>query len=129
MLPRPLYQAMLLLLTLAAVTGGLWLAVAPHRSPGLLITIPPTPTAVLQEANQAPLTPTVSPSLLRVNINTASAQELAQALPGIGDVLAARIVAYRELHGPFARTDQLMAVRGIGPTLYERIRTLVAVGE
>jgi competence protein ComEA len=61
-----------------------------------------------------------------VNINTASATEL-EALPGIGEVLAATIVAYREEHGPFASVDQLEDVSGIGPSTLEEIRDLVAV--
>ena len=58
---------------------------------------------------------------LSVNLNTASASELT-ALPGIGETLAARIVAWREENGPFVRVDQVMAVSGIGPRTYERIR-------
>jgi competence protein ComEA len=61
-----------------------------------------------------------------VNINTASATEL-EALPGIGEVLAATIVAYREEHGPFASVDQLEDVSGIGPSTLDEIRDLVAV--
>lgn len=61
-----------------------------------------------------------------VNINTASATEL-EALPGIGEVLAATIVAYRDEHGPFASVDQLEDVSGIGPSTLEEIRDLVTV--
>jgi len=63
-----------------------------------------------------------------VNLNVADAEELA-TLPGVGEVLAARIVTYREQHGPFARIDDLDAVSGIGPSLVERIRDLATVGE
>jgi competence protein ComEA len=61
-----------------------------------------------------------------VNINAASATEL-EALPGIGEVLAATIVAYRDEHGPFASVDQLEDVSGIGPSTLEEIRDLVTV--
>jgi competence protein ComEA len=61
-----------------------------------------------------------------VNINTASATEL-EALPGIGEVLAATIVAYRDEHGPFASVDQLEDVSGIGPSTLEDIRDLVTI--
>ncbi len=64
----------------------------------------------------------------KVNVNVASADELA-TLPGIGEALAARIIAYRELHGPFARIEDLDAVTGIGPSVIERIRNLATVGE
>jgi competence protein ComEA len=61
-----------------------------------------------------------------VDVNTASATEL-EALPGIGEVLAATIVAYREEHGPFASVDQLEDVSGIGPSTLEDIRDLVTI--
>jgi competence protein ComEA len=48
------------------------------------------------------------------------------ALPGIGPVLAGRIVAHRE-KGPFTSVDELADVTGIGPTLLERLRELVRV--
>ncbi len=47
-----------------------------------------------------------------IDVNTASADALA-ALPGIGPALAARIVAFRQLNGPFNATDELLDVAGI----------------
>ncbi len=64
----------------------------------------------------------------KINLNTASAEELT-SLPGIGEVLAARIVAYREEHGPFQTLDDLMQVSGIGSKVVEEIRDLVTVGD
>lgn len=61
-----------------------------------------------------------------VNINTASATEL-EALPGIGEVLAAAIVDYRTDNGPFASVDDLESVSGIGPATLEEIRDQVTV--
>ncbi len=61
-----------------------------------------------------------------INVNTASATEL-EALPGIGEVLAATIVQYRTENGPFASVDQLEDVSGIGPATLEDIRDLVTV--
>jgi competence ComEA-like helix-hairpin-helix protein len=55
-----------------------------------------------------------------VNVNRASAEAL-EALPGIGPALAARIVAYREAHGPFRDVGDLDAVSGIGPATLDRI--------
>ena len=63
-----------------------------------------------------------------ININTATAEELT-VLPRIGEVTAARIVKWREENGPFAKTEELMNVQGIGERLYERIRPHVTVGE
>lgn len=61
-----------------------------------------------------------------VNVNVASAEEL-ETLPGIGEVLAATIVQYREEHGPFTSVDQLMDVSGIGEVTLEEIRDLVTI--
>lgn len=51
--------------------------------------------------------------LEKVDINAATAAELDE-LPGIGEELAARIVEWREAHGPFADLDALTQVPGIG---------------
>lgn len=70
--------------------------------------------------------PSASPSLSLVNVNTATPEEL-ETLPGIGEVLAGAIVAYREEHGPFTSVDQLLDVSGIGEVTLEEVRDLVAV--
>lgn len=62
----------------------------------------------------------------RLDLNSATADEL-ETLPGIGPQRAARVVAYRELHGPFARVESLSSVPGIGSGLVERVRALVLV--
>lgn len=59
-----------------------------------------------------------------LNVNTAAAAEL-EALPGIGPVLAQRIVEDREANGPYASLEQLARVRGIGPALLDKLRGLV----
>ncbi|GIV00630.1 MAG: hypothetical protein KatS3mg014_2245 [Actinomycetota bacterium] len=61
-----------------------------------------------------------------VNVNTATADEL-ETLPGIGEVLAQRIVDHRTEHGPFASVDDLLDVSGIGEAILEDIRDLVTV--
>ena len=62
----------------------------------------------------------------KVNVNTATETEL-EALPGIGPVLAQRIVDYRTQHGPFATIDALDDVSGIGPATLADLRDLVTV--
>lgn len=62
----------------------------------------------------------------RININTASAADL-EALPGIGEVLAQRIVDYRTQNGPFTSVDQLVDVSGIGDAILADIRDSVTV--
>jgi competence protein ComEA len=61
-----------------------------------------------------------------VNLNTATVAEL-DALPGIGPVLAQRIVAYREQNGRFTAVEQLDDVPGIGPSIYDQLQALVTV--
>jgi competence protein ComEA len=61
-----------------------------------------------------------------VDLNRATAEEL-DTLPGIGPTTAAAIVDHREQNGPFARVDDLDAVRGIGPAKLDAIRELVSV--
>jgi competence protein ComEA len=49
------------------------------------------------------------------------------ALPGVGPVTAAAIVAWREANGKFTSVDQLAEVDGIGPGRLEKLRSLVRV--
>ncbi|HEX9594012.1 MAG TPA: helix-hairpin-helix domain-containing protein [bacterium] len=60
-------------------------------------------------------------SLAAININTAPAEEL-QELPGIGPVLAERVVQYRQEHGPFKNVDQIKEVKGVGEALFEKVK-------
>jgi len=55
-----------------------------------------------------------------VNINTASATQIAEALSGIGLSKAQAIVDYREAYGLFSRADEIVFVRGIGDSTYEK---------
>lgn len=62
----------------------------------------------------------------KVNINTATAFEL-EALPGVGEVIAQRIVDYRTANGPFGSVDELIDVSGIGESTLASMRELVTV--
>lgn len=62
-----------------------------------------------------------------VNINTADADTLT-ALPGIGQVLAERIVAYRRQNGSFRAIEEITKVEGIGEKKAEAILDLITVG-
>lgn len=63
----------------------------------------------------------------KVNINTASVNELDQRLPGIGPSLAQRIVDYRQRNGGFKAPEEIMEVSGIGDKRYEQIKDLITV--
>lgn len=62
----------------------------------------------------------------RVHVNVADVTTL-EDLPGVGPVLAGRIVAYREEHGPFTVVEDLLDVPGIGEAKLEALRDSVQV--
>ncbi|MFU0833719.1 MAG: Competence protein ComEA [Oscillospiraceae bacterium] len=70
---------------------------------------------------------TISRQNGKININTASAQELQDGLDGIGEVLAQRIVDYRETNGPYHSIEEIKNVSGIGDIIFEHIRDSITV--
>ena len=74
------------------------------------------------------LQPTFLNSPPKINLNTAGIDEL-KKLPGIGSVLAQRIIDYRNEHGPFQSIDDLVNVNGIGKSVLERIADMVKFGK
>ena len=68
----------------------------------------------------------ILPDLSPLDLNTATEEELTQ-LPGIGEELARRVVAYREENGPFATVDDLMNVSGIGEGKFEALSDWITV--
>ena len=64
----------------------------------------------------------------RINPNQAGEEEL-KRLPGIGPVLAVRIIRYRQRFGPFQDVEELKKVDGIGEKRFERIRPWISVRE
>jgi competence protein ComEA len=62
-----------------------------------------------------------------LDLNTATADQLDQALPGVGEVLAARIIEFRETHGGFRTVAQLRDVSGIGEHVYAEVKDKVRV--
>lgn len=67
--------------------------------------------------------------VLLVDINTATADAMAIALPGIGPVRAEAIVRHREAHGPFRSIRELERVSGIGPKTMDSLAPLITVGD
>ena len=85
------------------------------RVPGPGDPAPPSPDAAAGLATpSAPL-----------DLNTATVEQL-DTLPGVGEVTAGRIVAYRSAH-PFTTVDELLEVPGIGQRRFEQLKDLVTV--
>ncbi|OBK97361.1 hypothetical protein A5645_06600 [Mycobacterium asiaticum] len=61
-----------------------------------------------------------------LDLNAATVEQL-DALPGVGPVTAAAIVAWRQANGRFTTVDQLAEVEGIGPARLDKLRALVRV--
>ncbi|MCL2306459.1 MAG: helix-hairpin-helix domain-containing protein [Planctomycetaceae bacterium] len=72
----------------------------------------------LSTGNPQPGSP--PPPKLQVNLNTADEAELL-LLPGVGAILAKRILEYRTQHGPFQRNEDILLIQGIGPKKAEKI--------
>ena len=75
-------------------------------------------------AQRAQPTPVLATGNAPVRINHADAEAL-QRLPGVGPVLAQRIVARRDEQGPYAELADLDAVAGVGPALLRRLEGLL----
>ena len=109
-----------LLITLGTL-NDLWSATHPRSTdepPVEAVAPAPEPTS---RSTAAPVAEST------VDLATADVAQL-DALPGIGPVLAERIVAERRRVGGFRRVEDLLAVPGIGPRLFERLRPHLRVG-
>jgi len=62
-----------------------------------------------------------------IDINTATAEQLAEFLSGVGEAKAEAIIQYREEHGAFKHPDELVNVRGIGLATVDRNRDRIVV--
>lgn len=82
-----------------------------------------TPTSKPPRSGTGSVKPKTGETL---DLNTATAEDL-DALPGVGPVTAAAIVAWRQANGKFTSVDQLADVDGIGPARLEKLRALVRV--
>jgi competence protein ComEA len=64
-----------------------------------------------------------------LDINTATADQIAAVMSGVGDKKAQAIVAYRSENGPFKSLDQLTEVKGLGDALVERNKAFIQIVE
>ncbi|QDX30786.1 ComEA family DNA-binding protein [Dickeya poaceiphila] len=95
-----------------------------HASPGTTTPEKTAATAVKPSSPEQKTEKSAKPATTsdeeEVSINTATAEQLAAALNGVGLKKAQAIVSYREQNGPFTQIDQLQEVPGIGSALIER---------
>lgn len=87
---------------------------------------PPPPTA--DATGDTPMSTTTASRPERVNVNTASVNEL-DGLPGIGPAIAQRVVDYRTEQGPFRTVDELARVNGISSAMVDELRAEITVGQ
>ncbi len=66
------------------------------------------------------------PAFAAVDLNTASESELTE-IPGVGPVMARKIIAYRDAHGGFKSVQELRKVKGVGEKTYAKIAPHVTV--
>lgn len=120
----------LIILTVAfiAFTVGFYLGRNQNQEP-VLVSIPPSMLTNPVEATMSePKETTPEPAItFPIDINSAGLAEFA-ALPGIGDILAQRILDYRESHGAFSSVEDLLNVKGIGKLRFEEILDLIMIG-
>ena len=85
---------------------------------------PPTATVPPSEITKPP-TPSPNQPYI-IDLNTATQADL-ERVPGIGPVLAARIIAYRQRYGPFKTVYQLRLIKGVGQQTFDKIKPYVTV--
>lgn len=101
-------------------------AARPERGGRLLILSAGVLFAIAASLHADAANPSPTAPAGKVNINQASAEQIAM-LPRIGAKVATRVLDYRKSHGPFAKPENLMEVKGIGEKLFLTLKPYVAV--
>ncbi len=97
-------------------------------SPSLAAPSPPVGASRPAPAALPQVPPAPAGMAMTIDLNRADAATL-QTLPGIGPVLAARVIAHREAHGRFQQPSDLLDVPGIGPKRFAQLARMISVGE
>ena len=96
------------------------------HSPFLSVPSTPPPAHATPPHQRHPKEFTRPSAVVTLDVNRANQLDF-ERLPGIGPVLARRIVQYRESQGTFQDIEQLRRVKGLGKKTFERIRAFVSV--
>ena len=80
----------------------------------------------LSAQSKAPAAKTVATAAAPVNLNTATAEQLA-SIPGVGPKMAERIIEYRQKNGGFKKVEDLMNVSGVGEKSFLKMKPLITV--
>ena len=111
----------------AAFLGGFYIGRKTNRAPVHIYQITPAAEAQEEEDLAEEAAEETAPAVtFPLNINTATVTDL-DALPGIGPVLAQRIVDYRTAHGNYRAVEELLKVNGIGDAKLMEILELITV--
>jgi competence protein ComEA len=126
-------RSLLIKLSMLAVTAALIVWIGWPAPPALQEEAgdPPAPAGSVEARTGTAVAPDAEPGVAResrVDLNRAGVAELEQ-LPGIGRVLAQRVVDWRGAHGRFKSVDELSNVKGIGSKKLAQIKPLVRVGD
>lgn len=116
-------RAVLLLVTAAFLVG---MGISHYRRGGLRRQAALNPIGVIQDT-AAGRRPDSVDALPPVDLNQATPRQL-DGLPGIGPVLAGRIIEYRQRRGGFHSVRELRGVSGIGEKRYSALKDLVTIG-
>ena len=111
---KPILSALCLSLSMGVLCWTGAVSAAPTAEAKSSVTSKPQAAETVASRIKSPAPETV------VSINSATAQELAAVMNGIGIKKAEAIVSYREQYGPFSELEQLKEVPGIGSALVER---------
>lgn len=118
--------ALVVALSLAGISG-FYLVRNRRQEPITPRLISTAATSLPSRGTTPPPETTLPQPAFPVDLNTADMDTL-MTLPGIGPVLAGRILEYRQTHGSFTQIDDLLEIDGIGQKRLEAIREYITIG-